>query len=210
MSTSQNPYAAGWHHAGMEQSVQSSPWDYTTSSPSVYGALPYSGASSSASGGSTGGTVTLTFTAFTPTILNSVLIDAQTNIHFRIESNNSAIFTLIKDSHGKIVAVIEWRSQPTVEIRHVASKQNIRNWLGLSSDGLSRIMRVGNACYAWAPSGRHICLYTTSPAAPQMLAKVSKTHTTVNLEVTAQAMQLDLLEPSIVATLLLQSGRNID
>ncbi|TFK49037.1 hypothetical protein OE88DRAFT_1737249 [Heliocybe sulcata] len=185
---------------------QPSPRSCVPPSPSVYGALPYPGAAAHVSGGN----ITLTFTAFTPTILNSVLIDAQTNIQFRIESNNSALFTLVKDGHGRTVAVIEWRSQPTVEIRGVAPKQNIAKWLGLSSDGLARIMKIGNASYAWAPNGRHLGLYTMSPAAPQLLAKVSKTHTTVVFEVTTQAMQLGLLEASIVATLLLQSGRNID
>ncbi|EPQ52257.1 hypothetical protein GLOTRDRAFT_47436 [Gloeophyllum trabeum ATCC 11539] len=190
----------------MGQSNQSA-WDYGSSAPpSVYGALPYG----APAGHDLGGPLCLTFAAFSPTILHSVLIDAKANIHYRVESNSSPIFTFIKDSRGRSVAIIEWRSHPTIEIRGVAPKQSIQNWLGLSRDGLSRIMTVGNRQYAWAPNGRHICLYATSSAAPQPLVTVSKTQATVTLEVTPRALELGLLEPSIVATVLLQSGRNID
>lgn len=43
-----------------------------------------------------------------------------------------------------------------------------------------------------------------------MLARVSKTSTSVTLELTQEAINLGLLEVSLVATILLQSGRPVD
>jgi hypothetical protein len=54
-------------------------------------------------------------------------------------------------------------------------------------------------------------LYGGSPDAPELLARVTRTEKpAVVLEITTEAIQAGLLEPSIVSVALLQCGLTID
>jgi hypothetical protein len=48
------------------------------------------------------------------------------------------------------------------------------------------------------------------PGSYDVLARVSKTYDAVTLELTPRAIQLGLLEISVLATILLQCGKRID
>ncbi|KDQ64083.1 hypothetical protein JAAARDRAFT_117722 [Jaapia argillacea MUCL 33604] len=157
-----------------------------------------------------GPTLFLTFTNFTPSVLNCIVIDRNYETVRRICSNISPIFTLIKDPEGHNLALIEWNSLPTVEITGVIPKQKARDWLALTPEGMSRIMTVGQAYYVWAPAGKYVCLYSTVSSTLKILARICKTPMNVALEMSQAAIDLSLLEPCVVATVLLQSGRNID
>ena len=53
-------------------------------------------------------------------------------------------------------------------------------------------------------------LYKVNSSAPRVLARIARVPNTVILELTQEAMQLGLLEPSLIATVLLSCGHNID
>ncbi|EPQ50462.1 hypothetical protein GLOTRDRAFT_133842 [Gloeophyllum trabeum ATCC 11539] len=176
--------------------------------PSIFGALPYP--QSSAPSPTLADRAIFVFTDYNPSILNCTIVDNRARTVFYISTETTPRYTFVKDRDGRNLGVIEWQTHPSVEIRGIVPKQEVRSWLALSPDARSRVMTVQNARYAWAPSGSHILLYTTTSSVPQVLGKVSKTASTVTLELSAAALELGLLECAIVATLLMQSGRNID
>lgn len=53
-------------------------------------------------------------------------------------------------------------------------------------------------------------LYRTQTSAPKVLARVARAPSAVLLELTQEAIQLGLLEPCLVATVLFVCGHNID
>ena len=53
-------------------------------------------------------------------------------------------------------------------------------------------------------------MYELHSTAPRILARISRTPSAVTLDITQDAIQGGLLEPSIVATVLLSCGANID
>ena len=53
-------------------------------------------------------------------------------------------------------------------------------------------------------------LYRTQTSAPKVLARVARAPSMVLLELTQEALQLSLLEPCLVATVLFVCGHNID
>lgn len=91
----------------------------------------------------------------------------------------------------------------------------------------SRIMEVSAMQYTWAPQNQHLnvrhffvhisavidhlclqlCLGTSRP---QLLGRVFRSTSTITIEMFSEALQLNILESAIVATVLLQCGRNID
>lgn len=83
--------------------------------------------------------------------------------------------------------------------------------------------------FVWAPDGKYICvrvpmnpcfvcpftpssiqLYSSGLGAPQIYARICREEGAVELELTAEAIQIGLLEVCVAAALLLQSGRKID
>jgi len=58
--------------------------------------------------------------------------------------------------------------------------------------------------------GDDIQLYTHGTANPELYAKVIRGEGYVALDITTHAIQLGLLEPCVVAVVLMQSGRHID
>jgi hypothetical protein len=53
-------------------------------------------------------------------------------------------------------------------------------------------------------------LYTGGPSPPEFLGRISRENGAVRLDMTTYAIQLGLLDATVVAALLLQCGRNID
>ncbi|KDQ58793.1 hypothetical protein JAAARDRAFT_206637 [Jaapia argillacea MUCL 33604] len=173
--------------------------------PSVFGALPYPQSNSSA------GVTTLTFTAMNPNILDCLVIDAQSTVQFRVSSNTSPVFSGIRDAGGTTIALIEWRAHPTVEIRGIVLKQDVQSWLALTSgtQSPSRLMTIGNQRYYWVPVRDDINLYTTA-STPQVIASINRGSNAVTLSLYPTAMEPGLMKACVVATVLLQSARNID
>jgi hypothetical protein len=101
----------------------------SSSTPSVFGALPYPSDPAYAN------MVNFFFTSFNPNILNCTIVGAQNRPYYTIVTDGQmAGYTVIKNSSGHKVSLIEWQSRPMVEIREVLSKQYIRSWLALNSD----------------------------------------------------------------------------
>ncbi|OBZ67691.1 hypothetical protein A0H81_12364 [Grifola frondosa] len=164
-------------------------WQQGTSGnvPSIFGALPSLPISSSAP--------------------RSMQPDSVT---FQLMNFNSTILNCSIDNESRNVAMIQWQPNATLEIRGVSSRQRVREWLRLSSDQSRRIMEVKGIQYAWAPMDGFICLYRMQTTAPRVLARIARAPTMVLLELTQEAMQAGLLEPSLVATVMLVCGHNID
>jgi hypothetical protein len=75
------------------------------------------------------------FTLSSPqgTILNSVVTGPQSQKYYRITTDSTERgFSLVQDFGGEIIAVIEWRKHPTVEIFGTVSKRTSAQWLMLS------------------------------------------------------------------------------
>jgi hypothetical protein len=53
-------------------------------------------------------------------------------------------------------------------------------------------------------------LYSTSTANPQLFARISQRQSGIKLEITAEGVQIGLLEVCVVSALLLMSGHSID
>ncbi|KAG2154237.1 uncharacterized protein EDB93DRAFT_1081755 [Suillus bovinus] len=193
-----NPFTAqdGWN-AGNGQST----WNTSVPPPSVFGALPYPSVSSALPGA-----VTLKFTSLSPTILNCKVIGPRNETYFRVVTDGS--HTVLKDAQNSNIALLEWRDHPTVEMRSMVAKQSMGYWLRLSTDRSHRYMVHNGVAYSWNPHGRFLQL--SIPGSYDVLARVSKTYDVVMLELTPQAIQLGLLELSVLATILLQCGKSID
>ena len=53
-------------------------------------------------------------------------------------------------------------------------------------------------------------MYKLHSPAPRVLARVARTPNMITVDITQEALQLHLLEPTLVATVLLSCGANID
>ncbi|KAH9941576.1 uncharacterized protein BXZ73DRAFT_74797 [Epithele typhae] len=175
-------------------------------STSVYGALP-----SLSTPATQLYTVTYTFINFKSTILNSTIVgpDGRTAYIVSTEANAPA-YTIFKDTEKRNIGMVQWQPYASVEIRGGSARQRVRDWLRLSSDQSRRIMEANRVQYAWAPMDGFVCLYKVHSSAPRILGRVSRSPTAVSLELTAEAVQLGLTEPALVATAMLSSGHNID
>ncbi|RDB27907.1 hypothetical protein Hypma_002180 [Hypsizygus marmoreus] len=192
-----HPYA-GWA-AGHGQSL----WP-TSPPPSVLGALPYPTLPAPSN------LMAFYITDFSPTILNSRVVGPQGQEYFTITTNNEMPgYTVVKNTEGASIALVEWKTPPMVEIRGLLSKRDIKTWLPLSPDRSSRAMEVRRMRYHWAPHNDSINLYSGVQAAT-FLASISRTRTSLVIQMTTDALQLQLLDSVVIAALLLQCGRNID
>ncbi|KAJ6508126.1 hypothetical protein C8R45DRAFT_1089334 [Mycena sanguinolenta] len=71
-------------------------------------------------------------------------------------------------------------------------------------------MTAKGKTFVWAPDGESVCLYSPGLGAPQTYARVTREEGAVALDITAEAIQIGLLDVCVAAALLLQCGRNID
>ncbi|KAI0806246.1 hypothetical protein BC629DRAFT_1580696 [Irpex lacteus] len=179
--------------------------------PSVYGALPSLAVSPSAPRSMQPDSVTFQFTQFRTTVLNCSVVSPQSRVAYRVITEaTTPSCTLWKDNEGRVVAMAQWQPNATLELRGVTPRQRVRDWLRLAPDQSTRLMEVRGIHYAWAPIDGFICLYRSQTTAPKVLARIARTPNTVILELTQEAMQLNLLEPCLVATVLFVCGHNID
>ncbi|RPD75459.1 hypothetical protein L226DRAFT_462090 [Lentinus tigrinus ALCF2SS1-7] len=192
-----NPYGQGqWQQQG-------------GGAPSLFGALP--SASPSASAAIQADSVTFQFVNFKSTILNSSIIGPQQRTLYRVVTEATApACTVLKDNESRSAAMVQWQPNATVEVRSIAAQQRVRDWLRLSSDQSRRVMEVNGVKYAWAPMQGFICMYKVNTSTPRVLCRIARVPNSVTLELSQEAMQLSLLEPALVATVLLSSGASID
>ncbi|KAI0642595.1 hypothetical protein C8Q79DRAFT_929010 [Trametes meyenii] len=184
-------------------------WQQGGAAPSIFGALPSLPATNPPS--AMPNSVTFTFNNFKTTILNSTIVGPQNRTVYRVVTESAApACTIFKDNESRNVAMVQWQPHATVEIRGAAAKQRVRDWLRLSSDQSRRVMEFQGVKYAWAPMEGFICLYKVQTAAPKVLARVARIPNAVMLDITQEAMQAGMLEPCLVATVMLCAGHNID
>lgn len=128
-----NPYG-GWADAGQHPSAA---YGQAAPPPSVFGALPTTSSIAPASN-----MATYHATSFSPTIFNSTVVGPQGELCFHIVTDNELSgYTVFKDAQNKSVALIEWKTPPTVELRGIMSG-SARSWLRLSQD--RRCVRIIN------------------------------------------------------------------
>lgn len=202
-----NPYAqAGWYNPENPHSINNATWGSQSPPPaSIFGALPTTTPPSPPS------TITLVFTSFNPTIVDSTVVGPRFQKYFTISTSRSPSghpFTTFYKHNGESVAIVEWRQHPTVHIRDIVPMQSTAHWLRPGPDISYRSMEVNGRWYAWVTRPDAISLYTVGPSPPAMLAKISRDINAVRLEMTTQAIQAGLLEASVVATVLFHSGLN--
>ncbi|KAF8888570.1 hypothetical protein BD779DRAFT_1662291 [Infundibulicybe gibba] len=185
MFTNYNPFS-GWAEAGGGQSTVS-PWNGNSNPPPQFLARSL---------------IRMRRPPIFPNLFNCTVVGPQSQTYFRIVTDDQMPgYTVFKDAKGRSVALIEWQTHPF---------QNIRNWLRLTLDQSCRTMKVGGMSYTWAPRDKSINLYAGNPSTLSFLASISRDHGAVVVKMTTDAMQLGLLDPVIVAALLLQCGKNID
>ncbi|KAJ7166839.1 hypothetical protein C8R46DRAFT_1271865 [Mycena filopes] len=187
-----NPYTQGWQNPG-----NSNP---NNGRPSIFGALPFPANSAPTF-------FSFRFTSFNPTILNSNVIGPQSRPYFRIITDNPLPgVTVFQNSNGQNIALIQWHRHPEVELRNVVARQRTSEMLSLSPDQSSRLMTINDATFTFTPRDNYIWLSSGT----ELLGRISRGQNTVTLELTGEAIHLGILEPAVVATFLLQCGRNID
>ncbi|KZT04507.1 uncharacterized protein LAESUDRAFT_715551 [Laetiporus sulphureus 93-53] len=192
-----NPFSqSGWQAGG---------------APSIFGALPSVPISSTMPRSIQPDSSSFKFVNFNTTILNCTVLGPQDRVTYRVVTDTGApASTMWKDNENRNVAMVYWQPYASVEIRTATAKQRARDWLRLSADKSQRIMKCNGAQYAWSPIDGFICLHKVQSTAPRVLARIARAQSMVLLEMTPEAMQLGLLEPAIVATVLFICGHNID
>ncbi|KAF9049499.1 hypothetical protein BDZ89DRAFT_1154387 [Hymenopellis radicata] len=203
-----NPYAqGGWFNPDNQNSINNGPWSPTSPPPpSIFGALPFSSEPKPE-------TILQFVFTFESTILDSTVVGPRNRTYFHIANGQPREgTTLFRDAEGRNFAVIDWQQHPVVELRDLLERQAVSSWMPLSSDRTQRAMTARGRWYCWVPQGNTILLYTATHAStpPTPCGKLSRTDRVVTLELTANAVQVGLLEFCIVAAVLLQSGRRID
>ena len=119
-TTIMNPYGQQWQQGG--------------AAPSIFGALP-SAPMPRAPNAMQADSVTFSFTNFKTTILNSTILGPQGRTAFRVVTEPAQpACTIVKDNESRTVAMVHWQPAASLEIRGVASRQRVRDWLRLSSD----------------------------------------------------------------------------
>ncbi|KAJ7362543.1 hypothetical protein DFH08DRAFT_1024805, partial [Mycena albidolilacea] len=180
--------------------------------PSIFGALPDPFRSRSrATPNPT--LISFTFGSFQPNILNCTVTGApQSRVYFRIMTDTPTVgYTVFLDAANQPITIIDWRSEhPIVEVRGILSKRRTADCLPLGTGPSSRFVAVLGKHFVWVPGGDYIFLYSAGVGRPQVYAQVSRGEGAVTLELTAEAIQIGLLEICVTATFLLQCGRNID
>lgn len=116
-----NPYAAGgWgSRSGM--------------APSIFGALPTTTIANA--GSMQRDSVLYKFTKCSTTILNCTIAGPNGRAVYRVATESGApSSTMFKDNDNRNVAMVNWQPNASVEIRGIASRQPVRDWLRLSTD----------------------------------------------------------------------------
>ncbi|KAJ7249747.1 hypothetical protein B0H12DRAFT_1019520 [Mycena haematopus] len=198
-----NPYGMGDWSTSSNPDANST--RNTAPQPSVFGALPYPTQNQLSM------FISFRFTSFSPTILNCTVVGPHARTYFHIATDiPKPGFTVFTNTNNEPVIIIEWLTQPVLEIRGIVSKQKSAQWLSLSAENRYRTMTAKGTTFVWAPDGESLCLYAPGLGAPQTYARVTREDGAVLLEVTAEVIRMGLLEVCIAAVFLLQCGRKID
>ncbi|KAF7356082.1 hypothetical protein MVEN_00938100 [Mycena venus] len=188
-----NPYSQSWQSQGASRG-----------GPSIFGALPFTSPDALPT------FFAFRFTSFNPTILNCNVIGPKSRPYFRIMTDTPMPgVSVFQNSNGQNIALVQWHRHPEVELRNLVERQRTSEMLSLSPDQTSRRMTVNGTTFTFIPRDNFIWLYSTA-SQPELLGRISRSQSAVTLELTGEAIHLGLLEPAVVATFLLQCGRNID
>ncbi|KAJ6615141.1 hypothetical protein B0H10DRAFT_86812 [Mycena sp. CBHHK59/15] len=204
--TYHNPFG-DWANTGQSTNA---PWasGSTAPPPSIFGVLPYPTPPSTSDAAAN--LTTFYLTSLNPTVLNCIVIGPRSRLHYQVTTDNKMPgYTVFKTAERKNVALIEWQKHPRVEIRDAVSKQETRSWLKISKNQTFRTMSIRGIEYTWSPDNQYINLCSSGPL-PRFLARISRGDETVVIEMTPDAMQLGLLDTTVVVAVLLQCGHNID
>ncbi|KAL0950438.1 hypothetical protein HGRIS_010388 [Hohenbuehelia grisea] len=190
-----NPYAH-WQQGNKQT--------FPSSTPSVYGALPFSGPASKPA------IITFVFD-LNPNLFNCVVTGPDNQLIYTITTDNPRPgFTLMANARGQPIVVVEWQAHPIVEVRDAIQKQHTSRFLPLNSDRNARHMEVRGKRYTWAPGTNALCLFDPAKNPPELLAQVTNGPRRVVMEVSTYAIQAGLIDACIVSAFLLLCGRNID
>ncbi|KDR81188.1 hypothetical protein GALMADRAFT_60617 [Galerina marginata CBS 339.88] len=198
-----NPYAqAGWRNPQNDNSINEAPWRPDLAVPPTYGALPEpTNKPNSVS--------TLKFTMFNQNILNCCVVAGQDHRQIlEVQTNSSETVTVISKLDHQL-AVIHWNRHPTLWMEG-APFQQPGAFLKLSDDAKYRVMHISKVPYLWIPQGRSgFYLYKsgTNPLKEVARARLSDDMLSVSLEIVNEAFPSGILQPCIVATFLLFSGK---
>ncbi|KAF9000644.1 hypothetical protein BDQ17DRAFT_1245216 [Cyathus striatus] len=196
-----NPYAqAGWPNPQNPLATAQSVHPSTT----LNGALPFAFQTP------TSQLLSFTFESYNRDILCSTIYGPNDQKYFDIwtsASPNQISNTVIRKSDGSTVATIEWFQHPVVDINGFVARQPVCQWLPVAGDRSFRTMSFRGRQFAWMPTGN--TLYVTGPAS-ELISQISRSRDSVTVKMSSEAFRLGLLEIVIVATLLLQSNRNVD
>ena len=78
------------------------------------------------------------FTSLSPTILSSVVIGIEESPVYYITTSGTALgHTTFRDTLGSVIAFVDWKKPPIVEIKGRLSRMLIRDWLQVSLDSES-------------------------------------------------------------------------
>ncbi|KAJ6582351.1 hypothetical protein B0H19DRAFT_929063 [Mycena capillaripes] len=191
-----NPYSQGWQGAGNSR--------VNNGRPSIFGALPFTPPETLPT------FFSFRFTSFNPTILNCNVIGPQSRPYFRVMTDTPMPgVSVFQNSNGQNIALIQWHRHPEVELRNLVARQRASEMLSLSPDQSSRRLTVNGATFTFTPRDNFIWIYSTA-SQPELLGRISRSQNSVTLDLTGEAIHLGILEPAVVATFLLQCGRNID
>ncbi|KAF9265745.1 hypothetical protein L218DRAFT_985970 [Marasmius fiardii PR-910] len=195
-----NPFSVWYENSNQRQGS-----NYDEPPPSVFGALPvFSPTSSNVP------ILTFTFTSFNPSILNCAIVEPGSNTpsFFVVTDPAMPTYTLFKTPDGKSFGLLEWSQTFKVEIRGIVAKQPASQFLRLSSDQRFRLMEIGGQDYMWLPGNQgSISLYPAGVnASNTRLAQIKRRGSNIVLDIDQNAARSGLLNPCIVATVLLHSG----
>ncbi|TFK28150.1 hypothetical protein FA15DRAFT_89278 [Coprinopsis marcescibilis] len=202
-----NPYAqAGWYNPQNPHTINTQPWGSSAiAGPSIFGALPYPPSQSSLPT-----VLTFHYVCFNPDVLNCMITGPTSIPYLEVATGaqNGVPVTVFRKSDGRVLASVEWTRSPTVEVSGRLAKQPVGQWLRLSADRGHRAMILNGREVMWVQRQTNICAF--SSGGKDALVNIHRGPQAITLELTTEAFHLGLLETSIIATVLLHSGRSLD
>ncbi|KAJ7625741.1 hypothetical protein FB45DRAFT_1030076 [Roridomyces roridus] len=194
-----NPYTQAWQNGQSNSNSQNG-------RPSIFGALPYP-----TPDGATPTFFSFRFTSFNPNVLNCVILGPQSRPHFRIVTDTPLPgVSVLQNSNGQNVALVQWHRHPEIEIRGVVNRQRTSAALTLSRDQTSRSMTVNRTTMTFVPRQDNFIWIYDGDSQTDILGRISRAQDSIHLELTGEAIHTGLLESAVMAAFLLQCGRNID
>uniref|UniRef100_A0A8H7XQT3 Uncharacterized protein n=1 Tax=Psilocybe cubensis TaxID=181762 RepID=A0A8H7XQT3_PSICU len=204
-----NPYAqAGWSNPQNPHSINERPSlnAILAACPPTYGALPPYQVDVKEN-------INLTFQFLcADDALNCIIIGPNSKKLFEVRTTQNV--TRVIDESNDVFGNIRWSSHPTLEVRGILSERQTRDFLRLSSDKRFRTMIIQGKSYVWIPVKNGTILHREDLRSPEPMARIAY-HTTkqgqqIILELVTEAVQQGLLQPCIMATILLSTSRFLD